>query len=273
MLTSMGLQTFFFLSLKVKKRQHASHHRVSTPTPPISAQPIQWEGQSGFQWRLTAAVSEKIGCLCCRCFGLDEPNEGSLKVTNSEWWAEHERQPEREDTPSVLLLGGMTVLADVQHKTGVMHYLRPLRLPGTGRILHNKPMASFPVYVPPKLKSSAATSREISIKMMNNSSCSTWYSSRIHLTLFLYDHWYSVHKTPSSPCPLSGGGSKGLLEIPAADSPPALGISHQPGPDWGWQTGWEGWSGTWSAAVCEDVSTCELVTAQSAQFICCCTGT
>lgn len=36
-----------------------------------------------------------------------------------------------------------------------MFYLRPLRLPGTGRILANKPMGSFPVYVPPKLKSSA----------------------------------------------------------------------------------------------------------------------
>ena len=37
------------------------------------------------------------------------------------------------------------------------YYLRPLRLPGTGRILHSKPMSSFPVYVPPKLKSSATT--------------------------------------------------------------------------------------------------------------------
>ncbi|KAL6113618.1 uncharacterized protein ACO6RY_11855 [Pungitius sinensis] len=38
-----------------------------------------------------------------------------------------------------------------------MFYLRPLQLPGMGRILHSNPMASFPVYVPPKLRSSATT--------------------------------------------------------------------------------------------------------------------
>lgn len=41
--------------------------------------------------------------------------------------------------------------------SAALYYLRPSRLPGTVRILHNRPMASFPVYVPPKLKSSATT--------------------------------------------------------------------------------------------------------------------
>lgn len=40
---------------------------------------------------------------------------------------------------------------------GTFGYLRPERLPRTGRMLHNKPMGSIPGYVPPKLRSSDTT--------------------------------------------------------------------------------------------------------------------
>ena len=52
-------------------------------------------------------------------------------------------------------------LGDVlTHHTDCTCYLRALRLPGTGRMLHSKPMAAFPLYVPPKLISSATKKKK-----------------------------------------------------------------------------------------------------------------
>lgn len=76
-----------------------------------------------------------------------------------EQWAAHVGPPE----PVVLKDTALSVFSSVSGLSitnyTVTVYLSCWRPSGTGRMLHNKPMASIPSYVPPKLMSSATAKR------------------------------------------------------------------------------------------------------------------
>lgn len=61
-------------------------------------------------------------------------------------------------------------------------YLGASRPPGTGRMLHSRPMSSFPLYVPPKLRSSATAKPVKRPKMAAKRSCTT------HSQTHTWDH-------------------------------------------------------------------------------------
>lgn len=63
-----------FSAWQVKKGQHASHHSLSTSPHFCSANTMRGSVRISVEslWRLSAAVSDKMDCLCCRCFGHDE---------------------------------------------------------------------------------------------------------------------------------------------------------------------------------------------------------
>lgn len=128
-----------------------------------------------------------------------------------------------------------------------MFYLRASRLPGTGRMLHSNPMSSFPLYVPPKLRSSAAA---------GPGRCQKWTRSMVfrrghtHLRQLLCDRWCSDRKPPSSLCPPSGGGSEVSLGVLVADSQRTPWSSRRPGRESGEQRLWASSSETWWLKVC-----------------------
>lgn len=128
-----------------------------------------------------------------------------------------------------------------------MFYLRASRLPGTGRMLHNNPMSSFPLYVPPKLRSSATA---------EPGRCQQWTGSMVfrrghtHLRPLLCGRWCSDRKPPSSLCPPSGGGSEGSPGVLVADSQRAPWSSRRPGLETGERRLSPSSSETWSLKVC-----------------------
>lgn len=67
-----------------------------------------------------------------------------------------------------------------QQTKDLMFYLGASRPPGTGRMLHSRPMSSFPLYVPPKLRSSATAKPVKRPKITAERSCSGTTHSQTH---------------------------------------------------------------------------------------------
>lgn len=140
MLTSMGAQTSFFLNLpgKNKSVKDSTHTMFNSST----------QGHVQLSYCFPTCIVPLCPCLASEGDNTRYPLSACQRTV---WPGNCSVKLESLAQTSCYVKSWNF---SVYVFCGRLHYLSPKRLPGTGRMLHSKPMGSLPEYVPPKLKSS-----------------------------------------------------------------------------------------------------------------------